>query len=184
MEQRALQNYVVYSIIIVAVVSRLVPHMANVAPITALAIFSAVYLPKAQALAIPFLARFISDAIIGFFSWKLLLVVYASHLVGFILGRLIKTRKSTASRWGMIAGSGFVTAMIFFLTTNFAFLYAPQHYPHTFDGIILAYSNGLPFLRGSLIGDVGYTVGLFAVQAFAMFVVKRLSIKHSTSISI
>jgi hypothetical protein len=31
--------------------------------------------------------------------------------------------------------------------------------------VLMAYANGLPFLRGTLLGDVGYTVGMFAVAA-------------------
>ena len=61
--------------------------------------------------------------------------------------------------------SSLSASVLFFLVTNFAYLYA--EYPHNFAGIILAYANGLPFLRGTIVGDLGYSVALFGVfEAF------------------
>ena len=51
-----------------AAVSRILPHPPNVAPITALALFSAVYLEKRYAFIIPIAAMLLSDYIIGFYS--------------------------------------------------------------------------------------------------------------------
>ena len=47
-------------------------------------------------------------------------------------------------------------------------------YPHNFSGIVQSYINGLPFLSGTIIGDVGYTVALFgAYELVRMFVAYR-----------
>jgi len=162
----------IYTIIILAIVSRFVPHLANAAPVTALAIFAAVYLPKKQAIAIPLIVRFVSDIFLGFFAWPLMIAVYTSHLAGVLLGLWIKKSKAnTNSFWFKIFGSGLASGIIFFLVTNFAFLY--QSYPHNLGGIMQSYINGLPFLRGTLIGDVGYTVGLFAAYALAKKLVSK-----------
>ena len=157
---------ILYAIIILAVVTRFIPHMANIGVITALAIFGGAYLPKKQAVVLPLVARFVSDAFLGFFSWKLMLAVYASHLVGTLFGMWIKTSTKAKVRWLKIVTSGFGTAVLFFLITNFAFLYSPAEYPHTIAGILLSYTNGLPFFRGTLIGDIGYTVALFGAYEF------------------
>lgn len=151
---------IIYLVIILAIFSRFIPHFPNVGVITALAIFSATYLPKKQAIIIPLAVRFISDAIIGFFSWPLMIAVYLSHLSGVVFGLWIK-KSNQENRWLKIIFSGLGTATIFFLVTNFVFLY--PEYPHTINGIMQSYFNGLPFLRGTILGDVGYTVGLFAV---------------------
>ncbi len=153
----------VYLIILFAIAARFIPHMPNFAPITALAIFSAAYLPKKQAIAIPLAVRFISDIFLGFFAWPLMVAVYFSHLVGVLFGIWIKNAKNY--RWVKIIISAFGSAAVFFLVTNFAYLYA--YYPHNFSGIIAAYTNGLPFLRGTLLGDVGYSVALFGGYALA-----------------
>lgn len=168
----------IYSLIIAtAVVTRLIPHAWNFAPVTAVAIVAAMYLPLKQAVALPLAIRFVSDAILGFFAWPLMLAVYASHLFGAVMGLWL--RKSVTSpafqalspkweregarlgAWPKVFIAPVVSALVFFLVTNFAFLY--PNYPHNLSGIIAAYTNGLPFLRGTLLGDVIYTVTFVGV---------------------
>lgn len=168
------KNFLLYSLIVIsAVAARLVPHAWNFAPITAVAVVSAIYLPLRQAVALPLVIRLISDAILGFFSWPLMLAVYASHLFGAVMGLWVRksvTSPAAASpsptseragarlgMWSKVIIAPAVSALVFFLVTNFAFLYAS--YPHDLSGIISAYANGLPFLRGTLLGDVIYTAG-------------------------
>ncbi len=157
---------IVLGIIAVAILARFVPHIPNAVPITAIAIFAGAYLPKKYAFSLTFLARFISDLIIGFFSWPLMIAVYGAHLLGVGLGLWIKDTSGWQSRWIKIGSSSLVAAALFFLITNFAFLYG--YYPHTWAGIVTSYVNALPFLRGTVIGDVGYTVLLFGVYELAM----------------
>lgn len=165
-----LKIMLIYLIIILAIISRLVPHLTNVGVITALAIFSAAYLPTKKAIAMPLVARLISDLIIGFFAWPLMVAVYLSHLSGVVLGLWIK-KSSANNRWLKITSSGFITALIFFLITNFAWLY--PEYPHSWNGIWQSYVNALPFLRGTIIGDIGYTVSLFGVYELAKYFVEQ-----------
>lgn len=154
----------IYLIILAAIATRFVPHMPNFAPITALAIFSAAFLPKKQAIAIPLAARFVSDIFLGFFSWPLMVAVYGSHLVGVLFGLWIK--KTSHFRWLKIISSSLGASVIFFLVTNFAFLYS--NYPHNLTGIVASYVNGLPFFRGTLAGDLTYTLLLFGVYEVAV----------------
>jgi hypothetical protein len=155
----------IYLIIGLAIITRFIPHLANFAPITAIAIFSAVYLPKKQAVGLPLAVRLISDIFLGFFQWPLMVAVYASHLFGAVLGIWIKG--SPAHRWIKIVGSSLMASAVFFLVTNFAFLYST--YPHNFSGIAQAYANGLPFLRGTLLGDLSYTLALFGGYELVKF---------------
>jgi len=167
----------IYLIIILAVISRLVPHFPNFGAITALAIFSAAYLPTKQAVVIPLAARLISDLIIGFFSWPLMIAVYGAHLSGVLFGLWIK-KSPNSDRWLKIVFSGLSASIIFFLVTNFAWLY--PNYPHNFAGILLSYTNGLPFLRGTMMGDVGYVVALFGVYELALFFKRKTELKKIT----
>lgn len=156
-------------IVALGVLTRIVPHMQNVGMITALAIFAGYVLPRKQALVLPLAVRLISDLFLGFFSPMLMVAVYAAHLFGVLLGWWVKQNTSTATRWVKIVSSGFIGALVFFLVTNFALFYSPAAYPHTWKGIMLAYTNGLPFFRGTVLGDVGYTVALFAVYEYALW---------------
>lgn len=159
----------IYLIIILAIISRFVPHIPNFAPITAIAIFSAAYLSLRRSIAITLGARFISDIFLGFFAWPLMLAVYASHLTGVLFGLWIKRAQN--HRWIKIAGSSLIASAVFFFVTNFAFLYS--NYAHNFSGIIQAYINGLPFLRGTLLGDLFYTLALFGGYASAWSLMNR-----------
>lgn len=164
---------VIYIIILFAIVTRFIPHLQNAAAISAVAIFAGAMLPKKQAFAVPLLARFVSDAFIGFFQLPVMIAVYAAHAIGVLLGMWIKTsdgsRKSTY--WVKIVGSGLISSILFFLITNCALL--TDRYPHTWAGIMQAYTNGLPFYRGTLVGDVGYAVVLFGAYEVATYLAHR-----------
>jgi len=91
---------IVLILIVGAALLRLVPHPANFAPISAIAIFGAFYLKdKRLAFAAPLVAMFISDAIIGFYQWPIMAAVYLSFLISACLGLWLKglltTKKNT-----------------------------------------------------------------------------------------
>lgn len=182
---------IIYLIIILSVVTRFIPHMPNLSIVTALGIFSAVYLSKKEAIAIPLAVRFVSDIFLGFFSWPLMVAVYAAHLVGVLFGLWIRKssvvipdsdpesmglfKKLEQSKWFKIIASSLGSSVVFFLVTNFAYLYA--EYPHNFAGVMLAYTNGLPFLRGTILGDLGYSLALFGSLALVQYMVKDKNLK-------
>src|SRR3989344_9220870 len=149
-----------------AVATRLFPHAWNFAPVTAVAIVAAVYLPLRMAITLPLSIRFVSDMFLGFFGFKLMIAVYLAHLFGVLAGLWVKRNKSSYRVLAAPAAS----AIVFFLVTNFAFLYPPSAYTHNLSGVISAYINGLPFLRGTLLGDIVYTVALiYGYQAILYF---------------
>ncbi|MDR3642011.1 MAG: hypothetical protein P4L74_00080 [Candidatus Doudnabacteria bacterium] len=185
---------IIYFLMLAAIALRFVPHMPNFAPITALAIFGGANLGWKKAAGLTLAVRFISDIFLGFFSWPLMVAVYAAHLAGVLFGVWIKQPVGvipsasegslkqtplvkgffsrmrsfglTHIKWVKITGSSLAASTLFFLVTNFAFLYSG--YAHNISGIILAYANGLPFLRGTLMGDLGYSVALFGAYDLAV----------------
>jgi hypothetical protein len=176
-------------IVAAAVLTRLLPHAWNFAPVTAVAIAAGAYLPKKQAVLLTLVIRFISDCIIGFFAWPMMVAVYAAHLFGVVAGVWLSEKKS----FGRLLMAPVFSALVFFLVTNFAFLYT--FYPHDISGIIAAYANGLPFLRGTLLGDLVYTFALVGGFEAAIYLQKfkmqkpaclrplaavGLKLKHST----
>ena len=165
MGRKTMRKHFAFYIIIIAaaVITRLIPHAWNFAPVTAIAIFAAIYLPTRQAIALPLAIRFISDAVIGFFSWPLMIAVYLAHLFGVAMGLWIRGNKSV----GRVIAAPIVSAIVFFLVTNFAWLYTG--YSNDLAGIMLAYTNGLPFLRGTLLGDVSYTLALVGGYELVMY---------------
>lgn len=155
-------------VLVAVVVSRYLPHLPNMSMVTALGIFAASVMPWRKALALVLAVRLVSDYFIGFFSWPLLVAVYSSHAFGVLLGWGLGKVKSDKLKWLGIGTAGLLSAAVFFFVTNFAFLYSM--YPNTWEGIFASYVNALPFLKGTLVGDVGYTVLFFgAYELFSYF---------------
>lgn len=137
-----------------AVVARWLPHPPNFTPIGALALFGgACYADRRYAFALPLLALFLSDLLIGLHI--LIPVVYSSFALNVLLGRWLR------HHWGIINLASVTVAgsLQFFFTTNFACWIIG--YPHTLEGLINCYVRAIPFFRNTLLGDLTFVVVLF-----------------------
>jgi hypothetical protein len=68
---------------------------------------------------------------------------------------------------GRIVSGSILATMLFFLITNFGAWMGNPIYPQTFEGLMMSYAAGLPFLQGSFIGDLMYSGILFGGFALA-----------------
>lgn len=135
------KQFIIITFIVIAAVIRLFPHIPNVTPITAMALFSGVYFTdKKYAFIIPLLAMFLSDIFLGF-SMITLFVYAAFILVGYIG---IASKK-------MNIKTILISSLSFFIITNFGVWLIG--YPKTFNGLLECYTLAIPFFRNSLIGD-------------------------------
>ncbi|WP_370478210.1 DUF6580 family putative transport protein [Tamlana flava] len=135
------RQLIIIAFIAVAIVFRLVPHLPNVTPITAAALFSGVYFTdKKLAFIIPLLAMAISDIFLGF-TLTSAFVYTALILVG-LIG--IYSKK-------MNFKSILISSISFFLITNFGVWLI--WYPLNLNGLLECYTLAIPFFRNSLIGD-------------------------------
>ena len=137
--------YFVMSIIIVAVLSRLVPHPPNFTPITAIALFSIInFKNKYLALSVPLICLFVSDLILGISLINLF--VYFSFILISLVGHLLKK---------ISLKSVLYSSLIFFVVSNFGVWIIG--YPNTFDGLIACYAAALPFFGWTIAGDLFYS---------------------------
>jgi len=145
-------------LILLAASSRLLPHPANVAPITALALFGGVYLGKRLAFAVPLLAMFLSDAVLGFHA--AMIWVYGSFAATVLIGFWLRRHQGVLTTAGAtVAGS-----VLFFVVTNFGMWATPGGlYPHTVAGLGACYAAAIPFFRNSMFGDLAYAGALFGL---------------------
>ena len=144
-------------LIFLAALSRLLPHFANFAPITALALFGAVYLPKKYAFILPLGASILADLVIGF-DRTTVFFVYSSFILSGIIGLWVKENKSLKN---IVVGT-LLASILFFLITNFAVWLNPvSWYSKDFSGLIQSYIAGIPFFRGTILGDLFFTGVLF-----------------------
>lgn len=135
------KQLVLLSFIIVAALFRLFPHLPNVTPITAMALFSGVYFTnKAYAYILPLLAMFLSDLFLGFSG--ITVFVYAAFILVSFIG--FKSKK-------MSIKTVLLSSISFFIITNFGVWL--MHYPKSLTGLLECYTLAIPFFRNSLLGD-------------------------------
>jgi hypothetical protein len=134
-------------------------HVYNFNAVIATAIFAGAYLNRSRfALLIPLVVMIISDAIIGFYDFPYMAVVYSSFVLAFFIGRFYSAKPSFLRYISVTIGG----SLTFFLITNFAWWpFYTSLYPHTIGGLIQSYTMALPFYRNSLTSDLLFTAVLF-----------------------
>lgn len=160
-----------YSILIAAILGmammRLIPHYPNFTPIGAMALFGGAYFSKRwQAFLIPLGALFISDIAINFIIYQkfvlfhsMWLWVYGSFALIVGLGAYIL--KNVNSKNVILATLS--ASFLFYVTSNFGvWVVDPINmYPNTGMGLLACYSAGLPYLLGTIFGDLFYSAVFF-----------------------
>lgn len=148
-----------YLLIVMATASRLLPHPANFTPVGAVALLGGTYLPKRLALVLPLAVLLLSDLLIGFYTWQVMVSVYLGFLVYGLAGLWI--RKNYTIKRLIVAT--LAASVFFFLLTNAAVWAFTPLYPKTLGGLGASYTMALPFFRNSLLGDIFYTTALFGI---------------------
>jgi hypothetical protein len=163
-----------FTIILLAALSRLLPHLPNMAPITAIALFGAVYLDKKHTFVVPMAAMLISDYFIGFHSE--MVWVYASFIIMGFLGLWLRNHQSIGKTIMATLGG----SVIFFIITNFGAWVSPyMMYPQTFSGLGQCYIAAIPFFRNTIAGDLIYVSAMFGLYEFAKRYIPSLQLKTS-----
>lgn len=173
-KKTTLHYSVITGFILLAAFSRVIPHMPNFSPLGAIGLFGAAHFQKKWvALFIPIAATWLSDLFInnviyaryyptftwfydGFY-WQ-----YGSYLLIVIAGLFIFKKVNTKR---VLAGALTSTA-IFFLVSNFG-CWPGSSYPQNAGGLMQCFAAGIPFLSGTLLGDLFYCTVLFGGFALA-----------------
>ena len=161
--------------VLIAALSRLLPHPPNFAPIGAMALFGAAYFSQKHfAFIIPIIAMWISDLILN----NVVYGQYFNHFVWFYQGCYW-----TYGAFILIGTIGFITlqrvkpknilfasilaSISFFLVSNFGVWASGIMYTKDFSGLLTCYSAGLLFFKNTLMGDLVYSGILFGVFEIA-----------------
>jgi hypothetical protein len=165
------------ALILLCAFSRIIPHIPNFSPLGAIGLFGAAHFSKKwQAFLIPIAATWLSDLFInnviyaqyypkftwfyeGFY-WQ-----YGSYLIITLTGLGILNKINIPK---VLTGTLASTA-IFFLVSNFGCWIGSTTYPQNFGGLITCYAAGIPFLKGTLLGDLFYSGVLFGTFALAQY---------------
>ncbi len=157
--------------ILLAALSRLLPHPPNFTPIGALALFGAAYFHRKElAFAVPLVAMWVSDLILNNaiyakaypelyngFVFIGSLWVYLGILVIALLGLWMLKKVNVPN----LLGASLMASVLFFLVTNFGCFLVDPMYPKHFAGLMSAYAMGIPFFWNTLLGDLFFTAVLF-----------------------
>jgi len=158
--------------IAIGALSRVIPHPANFAPITAMALFGGVYLNKKQALTLPILAMILSDFVIGFDSLPMRLSVYGSFILAVLIGFWVKSHKNAKN----IIFASLISSILFFVITNFAVWAFGTMYLKSLTGLAECYLMAIPFFRNTILGDLVYTGAFFGVYNLLLNISPRVAL--------
>ena len=144
------ENFLI-GFVLLAVWFRLIPHPPNVAPITALALFSgASFRNKWFSIVFPLMAMVLSDIVLGFSTISLW--AYSAFILITMFSWVVKELKWT---------SVLISSLIFFIVSNFGVWVLS--YPHTIEGLITCYTMAIPFFGYSILGDVAWSLIIFGL---------------------
>lgn len=144
-----------------AVVMRVIPHPANVAPVAALALFAGAYLERRWTIVMPLSIMVVSDAIIGFHG--LIAFTWGCFLLTGVLGWWVR-KKFGVMR--IIFGS-LIGSVLFYVVTNWAVWAFTPLYTKNLSGLAQSYILALPFFRNTILGDLLFTGVFFGLAALA-----------------
>lgn len=152
----------VSGMIAVATASMFIPHPPNFSPMAAIALFAgARFADKRIALAVPLIAVFLSDLVTGLHV--LISFVYGSYALTVGLGMLLRVRPG-AARTG---GAALLSAILFFLITNFGVWAMLDTFPKTAVGLLACYAAGLAHFQNTILSNLLYSLLLFGGYALA-----------------
>lgn len=162
-------------LVVVATLARLVPHPPNMTPLVSVALLGGATLPTGLGIVVPLLAILASDLALGLHD--VVAFTWGSVILMAMLGWWVRR----SPRPGRIAAAAMLGSTLFFLITNFGVWligHSGTMYPKTLAGLQECYLAALPFYRNALIGDLGWTLGLFGLYALAArenLLVRRVS---------
>ena len=151
----SIKNISIILVILIAAISRFIPHPPNFTPIIAMGLFSGFYLKnsKARALLLPLGAMAISDIFLGFHTISLF--VYFSLAMITLLGSLIPNK----NKFLMLLPATLGSSLLFFIISNFGVFIIG--YPNNLSGFIACYTAAIPFFQNSLFADILFTGIIF-----------------------
>ncbi len=162
------RSSVILGAVVLAAITRLIPHPPNFAPITAMALFGAATLTdKRQAVLTPLLALFVSDLCVEAMhrlgliaSWGVysgMWVTYSAVVLITLMGLLLRGHRTLPA----IAGMTLAGSIVFFLWTNCCVWATWNLYPHTPAGLVACFVAAVPFFQNAVLGDAVYATALF-----------------------
>lgn len=168
---------IVAIMVLLAALSRMLPHPPNFTPIGSMALFGAAYFTKKYwAFIIPIASLFISDLLLNNIVYAKMFPEYYNGFVwftqgaewiygAFILITLLGFRSLQKVNIKNIVLSSLSASGIFFLLTNLGVWFGSGMYPKTIAGLIACFTAAVPFFMNTIAGDLFFAGVLFGAYA-------------------
>lgn len=155
-------------LVVAAALTRLLPHPMNFSPIAAIALFAGAFIPgRSRAWLLPLAALLLSDLLLQLINqtgfYRDMIFVYGSFAAVVFIGRFLETNASPLK----VMTCSLCASVLFFTVTNFGSWLMYDMYPKNAAGLMQSYLAGIPFFRGTLLGDLFYSAVLFGSYALA-----------------
>jgi hypothetical protein len=147
-----------FLLVILAAISRLVPHPPNFTPIGALGLFAGAYIAMRRYWLMPLAALLVSDMFIGFYHPATMAGVYLAFFVCAVIGRRVLLEHRGILR---VAVTTLSASVVFFIISNFGDWLSAINYPLTWEGLVTCYVMAIPFFGNTMLGDLFYVALLF-----------------------
>ncbi len=152
-------------LLIFAVLGRLLPHLWNMTPVFAVLFFLTYFLGFRYSFFAGFIIMTVSDYFIGFYEIKVMLSVYAAFIISSLVAFLTKQSRS----YHKILLLSVLGSLIFYFITNSAVWLFTPYYSPDISGLAQSLLAGLPFLKNSILGNAFYSILLFALYDFYLY---------------
>lgn len=159
------KNFLAFAWILLGIAGRLIPHPANMTPMTSLSLFGGTHLSRAKAFGLALSTMIVSDILIGWIGghasfglWTLF--TYSGFAAIVFAGTFLRSAPTAGRTLGFLLGSSFG----FWLWTNFGLWLTGEYgmYTRDWNGLVACYTAALPFLRNALVGDLAWGFVFFA----------------------
>lgn len=151
-----------YIFVILAVAVRFMPHPWMFTPVVGSLLFFGARGPRRQ-IWIPFVLLAASDVLLTKLVYHYPFT--SDHLVTFAWYAAILwlgTRLGAKTKFVPVIGAALASSVSFYLITNLAAWAWLDMYPKDLSGIMMSYVAALPFFRTALVGDLIFTLAMFA----------------------
>lgn len=154
---KKISNFFLFSLIILIIISRIIPHPHNFTPIISFAIMGSwLFQNQMKTIILTFIIMVTSDLILGFY--ENIFYVYATLLLVILF-----FAKNKNYNYKNLILKGFLGSLIFFVITNLCVWIFEDTYSKNFSGILSCYINAIPFFKNTLISTVLFNYIIFYI---------------------
>ena len=151
-------------------------HLWNFAPLGAVSLFAGSRLPRRWAWVVPIVAMAVSDYFLDHDRYRPVFeltrwTIFATLAATTLIGPLANWPRF--GRW-LLPILSIGSSTLFFLTSNLATWGEGLLYPMTFSGLVVCYTQAIPFFRNTVVSDLLGTALLFGLAPLLERAVQRL----------